>query len=398
MVSTTLLALWGLVPPALAGFLANSHNNIAIYWGQNSANRPNSQQRLATYCTDTPVNIIPIAFLHSIKSPTLLNFANAGDNCTVFPSTQLLSCPEIESDIQTCQSLGKTVLLSLGGATYTEGGFASPSEATRWADTLWAMFGPRQPSSTVPRPFGSAVIDGFDFDFEDPTQNMAVFAARLRTLMDNSPGRRRYFLSAAPQCPFPDHAMDEILQGVKLDFVSIQFYNNYCGAPAFLPGVNAVQNNFNLGTWDRWARTAPNPGVKVLVGIPGSPSAAGSGYVTAQRLGEVLGYARRYASFGGVMVWDMSQVEANGGFLDGVEGALRGVGGHGGGSESAGAAPVPVPVPGPAVPPAPVPVPAAGEGGVPQWGQCGGKGYGGPTGCQAPYTCVHQSEWWAHCN
>ena len=37
--------------------------------------------------TDTPVNIIPIAFLISIKTPTLVNFANAGDNCTVFPGT-----------------------------------------------------------------------------------------------------------------------------------------------------------------------------------------------------------------------------------------------------------------------------------------------------------------------
>lgn len=75
------------------------------------------------------MNIIPIAFLISIKTPTLVNFANAGDNCTVFPGTQLLSCPQIEADIKTCQSAGKTLLLSLGGATYTEGGFSSPSEA-----------------------------------------------------------------------------------------------------------------------------------------------------------------------------------------------------------------------------------------------------------------------------
>ncbi|KAK0620167.1 glycoside hydrolase superfamily [Immersiella caudata] len=380
MVSTTVLALWGLVPQALAGFLVSSPNNIAIYWGQNSANRPNSQHRLSAYCTNTPVNIIPIAFLNSIKSPTLVNFANAGDNCTLFPNSQLLSCPEIEADIKTCQSLGKTILLSLGGATYTEGGFSSSSEALRWADSIWAMFGPRQSSSSVVRPFGSAVIDGFDFDFEAPTQNMATFAARLRSLMDNpSGGRRKYYLSAAPQCPYPDHAMDSILQSVPLDFISIQFYNNYCGAPSFLPGVNTVQNSFNFGTWDRWAKTSPNPRVKILVGIPGSPSAAGSGYVGTQRLSEVVGYARRYASFGGVMVWDMSQVEGNRGFLEGVEGALRGGGG--------------------AAVPAPVPVPPVQVGGsVPRWGQCGGKDYRGPTGCLVPFSCVHQSEWWAHCN
>jgi hypothetical protein len=46
---------------------------------------------------DTPVNIIPVAFLTAIKNPTSVNFANAGDNCTTFPGTQLLSCPQIES-------------------------------------------------------------------------------------------------------------------------------------------------------------------------------------------------------------------------------------------------------------------------------------------------------------
>lgn len=34
---------------------------------------------------------------------------------------------------------------------------------------------------------------------------------------------------------------------------------------------------------------------------------------------------------------------------------------------------------------------------VPQWGQCGGNGYTGSTQCQPPYTCVATSEWWAQC-
>lgn len=45
---------------------------------------------------DTNFNIIPIAFLNVIKNPTTVNFSNAGRNCTVFPGTQLLRCPEIE--------------------------------------------------------------------------------------------------------------------------------------------------------------------------------------------------------------------------------------------------------------------------------------------------------------
>ncbi|KAK5652828.1 hypothetical protein OQA88_9494 [Cercophora sp. LCS_1] len=320
MVSSIIAALGGLIalPGALAGF-AHSPSNLAVYWGQNSANQAGSQQRLGVYCTSTPVNIIPIAFLSSIKSPTLVNFASAADSCTRFPGSSLLSCPEIEEDIHACQAAGKTLLLSLGGATYTEGGFSSVDEATTWAETIWAMFGPSS-SPSVPRPFGSAVIDGFDFDFEAATQNMAPFAMRLRQLMDaaTASAGRQFYLAAAPQCPYPDRPMDEILQSTRLDFVMVQFYNNWCGTSSFAPGGGG----FNFATWDQWARGSENPNVKVLVGIPGSPSAAGSGYVDAGVIADVIAFARSFPSFGGVMVWDMSQIKSNGGFLESVAASL----------------------------------------------------------------------------
>jgi hypothetical protein len=45
--------------------------------------------------TGAEFNIIPLAFMHGIATPAT-NFANAGDNCTVFAGTQLLDCPQIE--------------------------------------------------------------------------------------------------------------------------------------------------------------------------------------------------------------------------------------------------------------------------------------------------------------
>ncbi|KAK4234830.1 endochitinase 33 [Achaetomium macrosporum] len=383
-------ALWGYLfalPAVLAGFNSGASNNIAVYWGQNSINKAvGGQQRLATYCANTPVNIIPLAFLNGIKNPTLVNFANAGDNCTTFAGTQLLSCPKIEEDIQTCQSLGKTILLSIGGATYTEGGFSSASEAQTWADTLWAMFGPKQSSSTALRPFGAASVDGFDMDFEATTSNMAPFAARLRSRMDAVSGRK-FYLSAAPQCPFPDAAQKEMLEQVAFDFVSVQFYNNYCGATAY-PG------NFNFDTWDNWARnSAPNKNVKVLLGLPGSPTAAGSGYVSGDQLKQVIQYSRGFPSFGGVMAWDMSQVYGNAGWLDSVVSAL-------GGSLP------PVTTTSKNTTPTTTLVTVTRTSAatstptgslVPQWGQCGGIGYTGPTQCQAPYTCQYVSDWWSQC-
>ena len=271
------------------------------------------------------------------------------------------------------------------------------------------MFGPPQRSSSALRPFGSAIIDGFDFDFEAPTQHISVFASRLRNLMDttNLNPRKRYLLTAAPQCPYPDHAMDSLLQTVPLDFISVQFYNNYCSTSSFIPSSTPTQNtgnSFNFQTWDNWARTAPNPRVKILVGVPGSPTAAGSGYVHGEQLGRVVRYARGFGSFGGVMVWDMSQVQGNGGFLEGVERALggggegmgMGSGGAGTGIERGGGSGEGATEAGGGV--GTGTAPKNGAGSVPRWGQCGGRGYSGPTGCEAPYACVHQSEWWAHCN
>ncbi|KAK0721633.1 glycoside hydrolase superfamily [Lasiosphaeria miniovina] len=393
-------ALCGLIfslPGALAGFSSSANNNIEIYWGQNSVNRVGGQQRLSAYCSNTPLNVIPLAFLNVIKNPTSVNFANAGDNCTVFAGTQLLSCPQIEADIKTCQAAGKTITLSIGGATYTEGGFTSSSEASTWADNLWAMFGPVQSGSSALRPFGTAVVDGFDLDLEATSQNMGPFAVQLRNRMNSATaaGGKKYFLSAAPQCPFPDAAMGAMLDAVVFDYVSVQFYNNYCGATSFVPGA-ATQNNFNFATWDTWARSKTPP-VKVLLGLPGSTSAAGSGYVSGSQLSAVIAYCKQFSTFGGVMFWDMSQVYSNSGFLDSVVSYL-------GGSNP----PPPPPPTSTTAPPPPTtlmtvtrtsstPTPTPTGTLVQQWGQCGGIGYTGSTQCAPPYSCNYLSQWWAQC-
>ncbi|KAK4145944.1 uncharacterized protein C8A04DRAFT_10171 [Dichotomopilus funicola] len=329
-------ALGGLaasLPGALAGFNPSATDNIAIYWGQNSVNKQGGQLRLAEYCADSPINIIPLAFLNVIKNPTTVNFASASDNCTAFPDSQLLRCPQIEEDIQICQSLNKSILLSIGGATYTEGGFASAEEAQTWAATIWAMFGPAPPGFTddsdsdVLRPFGNATVDGFDMDLEASSAHMAEFAGALRSNMDGSDAGkagRKFLLSAAPQCPFPDAAMGEMLDAGGFDYVGVQFYNNYCAASAYQSG-DQEPGQYNFETWDEWAKNVTtNPGIKVLVGLPGSSTAAGMGYVEGEQLQQMLAYSKKFESFGGVMSWDMSQVYANQGWLDSVVSALLG--------------------------------------------------------------------------
>lgn len=309
-------------------------------------------------------------------------------------------------------------MLSIGGATYTEGGFSSSDAAISAANNVWAIFGPVQAGSTVKRPFGKAVVDGFDFDFESTTQNMPPFATQLRGLMTaaTAAGGKPYYLSAAPQCPYPDLADNDMLNGgVSFDFIQIQFYNNYCGVSSFVVGASS-QPSYNFDTWDNWAKTgSANPNVKILVGIPAN-TGAGAGYTSGNILQAALAYSQGFASFGGVMMWDMSQLYKNPGFQEEVVQYL----GSGGSPSttttattstsststaststgttltttttttsnpsisSTSTATSTTTSPGTGVP-------------VPEWGQCGGIGYTGSTNCASPYSCVCLSTWWCQC-
>ncbi|KAF2466203.1 glycoside hydrolase family 18 protein [Lindgomyces ingoldianus] len=319
----TILLLLAAADLVSAGFNLNSKSNVAIYWGQNSAGQQSTQSRLSNYCSDANINIIILSFLlrfNGAGGQPVMNFANQGDKCSLFPGTETFNCPEIASDIPACQSQGKTILLSIGGDSYNEGGFSTSQAATDSADKIWAMFGPVQSGSNALRPFSSAIVDGFDFDFEANVSNMATFANQLRSHM-NSATNKKYYLSAAPQCPFPDWYNKDIIDNVSLDFLNVQFYNNGCGASSYVPGASD-QWNFNFNQWDDWAQSASkNPAVKVLLGVPAN-TGAGRGYLTPSQLQPVIQYSAKYSSFGGVMMWDASQAWTNGNFVADVKNSL----------------------------------------------------------------------------
>jgi chitinase len=306
-------------------------------------------------------------------------------------------------DIAECQSTyGKTILLSIGGSTYTEGGFSSSADAVAAANNLWSIFGPEVSGSSVPRPFGASVIDGFDFDFESTVSNMPAFANQLRSLMSASTPStgKTYYLTAAPQCPYPDAADGPMLAGqVSFDAIWIQFYNNYCGLQSFTVG-SSTQNNFNFDTWDNWAKTVSlNPNVKVILGVPGN-TGAGAGYESGSTLADIIAYSKSFSSFGGVMVWDMSQAYANSGFLDSVSADLGLPASGGGGTTTTlttttSAATTFTTVTTTATTTSSGATSTASL--VSQWNQCGGEGWTGGTVCEPPYVCTELSAWYSQC-
>ena len=258
---------------------------VALYWGQNGAL---GQERLSYYCQEQDVDIILLSFLNDFPDPTNVNFAN---QCGATFDSGLLHCSQIGEDIKGCQAAGKKVILSLGGAAGNYG-FTDGQEATDYAETLWNKFGPT--GSDDERPFDDAVVDGFDFDIElgtDVGYPQLATALRSKFASDSS---KSYYLSAAPQCPYPDALLDDLFNQVSLDYAFIQFYNNPC----------SIDGQFNFENWSQHAESFPNPNIELFVGVPATDNIAG--YATPSQLASAIDDIKCDPRFGGVSLWDAS--------------------------------------------------------------------------------------------
>ncbi|KAI8887563.1 carbohydrate-binding module family 19 protein [Backusella circina FSU 941] len=282
---------------------SSTGRNVMYYWGQNSAGGSTTQSSLGTYCSSGQVDAVILSFLDVFNVGGLpdINLSNACAG-TFFSGTSLLTCPAVGTDIKTCQSLGVKVILSLGGASGAYS-LADDAAASTFANTIWNMFGG---GSSSTRPFGDAVIDGVDLDIEGgPSTGYASFVTDIRNLAAST--NPNFLVGAAPQCPFPDAILGSVISAVGFDYINVQFYNNYCSVSG---------GSFNFDTWNNWAvNTSPNKNVKIMLTLPGSATAAGSGYVPISTIQSTVStLASTYSNYGGVSIWDASQGFGNSGF------------------------------------------------------------------------------------
>ena len=296
-------------------FLLQTSGTLAtnvIYWGQNGQG---SERNLAAYCTSDGFDTINIAFLNIFfdgnngKNLPSINLANHCE--TTFPDYPgLLYCPDVATDIATCRANGKKILISLGGA---EGvyGFTSEAQAKDFAKTMYDMFLGGS-SVEVPRPFDDAVLDGIDLDIEGGSPLYYSDFVNALKVLDGS-----VLISAAPQCPLPDEWHDDAIKNAEFDYISIQFYNNYCSV-----GTSA----FNIGDWSTSVNTnSKNTNVKLLIGAPASSAAAGSGYISAESLVNLYTESSQtYGNVDGIMLWSVGNSDANGGYMEKIVELLGG--------------------------------------------------------------------------
>ncbi|XP_061369693.1 hevamine-A-like [Gastrolobium bilobum] len=262
--------------------LANCANagGIAIYWGQNG-----NEGTLAEACSTGNYEFVILAFL-----PTFGNgqtpMINLAGHCDPYSK----GCIGLSTDIKSCQAKGIKVLLSLGGGAGSYS-LASPQDARQVATYLWNNFLGGHSSS---RPLGPAVLDGIDFDIEGGSN--LYWDDLARYLKGYSKEGKNVYLTAAPQCPFPDAWIGNALKTGLFDCVWVQFYNN--------PPCQYSPTAFNNleDAWKQW--TSDIPAKKIFLGLPASPEAAGSGFISASDLtSKVLPAIKGSSKYGGVMLW-----------------------------------------------------------------------------------------------
>lgn len=271
--------------PLILSALANGCNGgkIAIYWGQNG-----NEGTLAEACGTGNYEYVVMAFL-----PTFGNgqtpMINLAGHCDPYSN----GCTGLSSDIKSCQAKGIKVLLSLGGGAGSYS-LASTQDARNVATYLWNNFLGGHSSS---RPLGPAVLDGIDFDIEGGSnQYWGVLAKFLKGYGYGYGIANKVYITAAPQCPFPDAWIGNALKTGLFDYVWVQFYNN----PPCQYTSGEITNLEDA--WNQWTSTIP--ATNIFLGLPASPQAAASGFIPASHLtSNVLPAIKNSSKYGGVMLW-----------------------------------------------------------------------------------------------
>lgn len=299
------LASTALAAPQLAA--RDGKPQTVLYWGQNTKTVLENPD-LASYCKpDSGVDIVVLSFLFQYGKGDVIPGGSFDRSCGVTRGTgQPKGCENLAKAVATCQAAGVKVLVSLGGAS-DQYSLGSKEEAEKIAQNVWEAYGPVGPSK-VPRPFGNAVLDGFDFDIEN-SQGSKFYPDMIAKLRSNFPKGSKFVISGAPQCPIPEPNVQKAIEQAQFDYLFVQFYNS--------PSCAATKNP-NFGQWKAQLAKTPSKNAKIFLGVPASPTAANddvaiskSYYVNPANLLTLVNKFKSDPAFGGIMTWSAGFSDQN---------------------------------------------------------------------------------------
>lgn len=301
-------------PVTLASRNSSSTGQTVVYWGQNGGGTIENND-LAAYCNSTSgIDVLVIGFLYQYGNGNDVPGGLFGQSCTI-TSGKGQNCDSLSSAIPTCQKAGIKVVLSLGGANggYTLG---STSEAQQIGQYLWDAYGGGSGNSSA-RPFGDAVVDGFDFDIENKN-GAEYYPDLISTLRTNfaKDTSKTYWITGAPQCPIPEPNMGTIIQNAQFDKLWVQWYNNNNYTYPCALGING-DAAFNWDQWKSFTANSSSKDAQIYVGVPASELGANGTptgsvyYATPSQLATIVKGVKDDERFGGVMMWSAGFSDAN---------------------------------------------------------------------------------------
>lgn len=141
-----------------------------------------------------------------------------------------------------------------------------------------------------------------DNESGDSTGYLAL-VQRLRSNMEQD-SSKTYYLTAAPQCPFPD-ASEPLNVCQELDYVWVQFYNN--------GNCNVAKSGFNTAV-QKWASNIGD--AQLFIGALASGADGDQGYVDVNTLLSAIHGVQNMniSNFGGAMIWEAQLAVKNNNF------------------------------------------------------------------------------------
>lgn len=328
---------------------------IVGYW-QNWPNSPNSLR-----LTQIPIayDVINISFaIPDVSLGANMQFA---PDPTIYPIAQ-----DFSRDIDSLQAHGKKVLISIGGATGPVQLHDSLDVQTfvTSVESLIDQYGFDGMDIDLESP--SLILNAGDTDFRSPTTPTIInLISAIEQIMAHYDDQ--FILSMAPETAFVQGAYNAyggiwgaylpVIHALRqqLTYIHVQHYNTgsmfgrdgniYEPATAdfHVAMADMLLAGFNVHSGSQMIFFPPLQPEQVLIGLPASPSAAGSGYTAPNIVRGALdylilgqnGYSSEYAlanpqgypAFRGLMTWSINWDVANGqefsnsyrGYLDSLQ-------------------------------------------------------------------------------